>query len=111
MAAITDRLYFTFEGKRHEIALDTASAPRTIAQLLAHLPAKIDLHCAKIAGRHIFWHAPFIAPLEKGQDVLTVPPGTFLYWPERQFLELVYGELQAESAQITVLGRLTGDIQ
>ena len=111
MAAMMDCIYFTFEGKRHEIALDTAAAPLTIAQLLAHVPARIDLHCAKIAGRHIFWHAPFIAPLEKGQDVLTVPPGTFLYWPERQFLELIYGELQAESAQITVLGQLTGDIQ
>lgn len=108
---MTDHLHFTFEGHRHEIALNGAGAPATIAQLLEHVPARIDLHCAKIAGRHILWHAPFIATLEKGQDVVTVPPGTFLYWPERQFLELTYGELQAESAQITVLGRLTGDIQ
>ncbi len=70
----------------------------------------VDIHCAKIAGRHIFWHAPFVAPLEGGQAVLDAPPGTLLYWPERQFLELIYGDLQAESAQVSVLGRLTGPV-
>lgn len=107
---MTASLYFIYEGERYEIALDHAAAPRTIETLLQHVPARIDLHCAKIAGRHIFWHAPFVAPLEQGRDVLTAAPGTFLYWPERQFLELTYGELQAESAQVTILGRLTGDI-
>jgi hypothetical protein len=108
---MTERIYFVYEGQRHEIRLDTEAAPETIRQLLANVPARIDLHCAKIAGRHIFWHAPFMARLEGGRDVLTAAPGTFLYWPERQFLELIYGELQAESAQVTVLGQLTGDIQ
>ena len=74
------------------------------------MPARIDIHCAKIAGRHIFWHAPFVAPLEQGREVLDAPAGTFLYWPERQFLELIYGDLQAESAQVSVLGRLRGDV-
>lgn len=81
-----------------------------MGRLLESLPARIDIHCAKIAGRHIFWHAPFIAPLEQAQDVLNLAPGTFLYWPERQFLELIYGELQAESAQVSVLGKLVGDV-
>jgi len=85
-------------------------APLAIAGLLDSLPARIDIHCAKIAGRHIFWHAPFIAPLEQGRDVTALPAGTFLYWPERQFLELIYGDLQAESAQVSVLGRLRGDV-
>lgn len=81
-----------------------------MALLLETLPSRIDIHCAKIAGRHIFWHAPFIAPLESPQSVLNAGPGTFLYWPERQFLELIYGELQAESAQVTILGHLTGPV-
>ncbi len=42
--------------------------------------------------------------------MLDAPAGTFLYWPERQFLELIYGDLQAESAQVSVLGRLRGDV-
>lgn len=107
---MTASLFFVYEGQHYEIALDHGTAPRTLATLLRHVPTRVDLHCAKIAGRHIFWHAPFVAPLEKGRDVLTAAPGTFLYWPERQFLELTYGELQAESAQVTILGHLTGPL-
>lgn len=103
-------LFFKLDGKAHEIALFPELAPRTIGKLISTLPATLDIHCAKIAGQHIFWHAPVVADIEKAQDILTLPAGTFLYWPERQFLELIYGELQAEKAQVSVLGRLTGDI-
>lgn len=104
-------IYFKLDGTKHEIELFPDSAPQTIGKLLATLPAKLDIHCAKIAGQHIFWHAPIVIDIERAQDILTLPAGTFLYWPERQFLELIYGELQAEEAQVSVLGRLTGDIQ
>jgi len=103
-------IFFKLDGTEHEIELYPDLAPQTIGKLIANLPAKIDIHCAKIAGQHIFWHAPVVADIEKAQDILTLPPGTFLYWPERQFLELIYGELQAEKAQVSVLGRLKGDI-
>ncbi|MCB4769671.1 hypothetical protein LGR54_13725 [Ancylobacter sp. Lp-2] len=103
-------LYFTLDGASHEIELYPDLAPVTIGKLVASLPARLDIHCAKIAGQHIFWHAPVVADIEKPADILTLPAGTFLYWPERQFLELIYGELQAEKAQVSVLGRLTGDI-
>lgn len=103
-------LFFKLNGASHEIELYPDLAPKTIGKLVASLPAKVDIHCAKIAGQHIFWHAPIIADIEKEQDILTLPPGTFLYWPERQFLELIYGELQAEKAQVCMLGRLKGDI-
>jgi len=103
-------VFFTLDGVSHEIELYPDLAPQTIGKLIASLPARIDIHCAKIAGQHIFWHAPVLADIEKAQDILTLPAGTFLYWPERQFLELIYGELQAEKAQVSVLGCLTGDI-
>ncbi|KRB31177.1 MULTISPECIES: hypothetical protein [Mesorhizobium] len=103
-------LFFNLNGASHEVELYPDLAPKTIGKLVASLPAKLDIHCAKIAGQHIFWHAPIVADIEKAQDILTLPPGTFLYWPERQFLELIYGELQAEKAQVCVLGRLKGDI-
>ena len=103
-------LFFKLEGQSHEIELYPELAPQTIGKLIANLPAKLDIHCAKIAGQHIFWHAPVVTDIEKAQDILTLPAGTFLYWPERQFLELIYGELQAEKAQVSVLGKLTGDI-
>jgi hypothetical protein len=103
-------LFFRLDGKAHEIELFPDLAPQTIGKLISTLPAELDIHCAKIAGQHIFWHAPVVADIEKAQDILTLPAGTFLYWPERQFLELIYGELQAEKAQVSVLGRLTGDI-
>lgn len=103
-------LFFTLDGVAHEIELFPDIAPVTIGKVIANLPARLDIHCAKIAGQHIFWHAPVVADIEKPADILTLPAGTFLYWPERQFLELIYGELQAEKAQVSVLGRLTGDI-
>jgi hypothetical protein len=92
------------------ILLESDRAPRTANALLASLPSRIDLHCAKIAGNHILWHAPFVVDAEATGDVMQVPPGGFLYWPERQFLELVFDALQAESAQVTLLGRLDGGI-
>lgn len=104
-------IYFRYDGKDHEIELAVDLAPVAIRKLLANIPAVIDIHCAKIAGQHIFWHAPFVADVEKAADILTLPAGTFLYWPERQFLEFIYGELQAEKAQVSVLGKLTGDIE
>jgi hypothetical protein len=93
------------------ILLETARAPRTAAALLASLPDRIDIHCAKIAGNHILWHAPFVVDAEATGDVMQVPPGGFLYWPERQFLELVFDALQAESAQVTLLGRLESGVE
>ncbi|MFM8991208.1 MAG: hypothetical protein ACKOUS_16675, partial [Alphaproteobacteria bacterium] len=95
---------------RLRIALDAGRAPRTAAALLASLPAEIDLHCAKIAGNHILWHAPFVVDAEATGDVMQVPPGGLLYWPERQFLELVFDALQAESAQVTHLGGLEAGV-
>lgn len=95
---------------RLRIALDARHAPRTAGALLASLPARIDLHCAKIAGNHILWHAPFVVDAEATGDVMQVPPGGFLYWPERQFLELVFDALQAESAQVTLLGRIEAGV-
>jgi len=95
---------------RLRIALDSGRAPRTVAALLASLPAEIDLHCAKIAGNHILWHAPFVVDAEATGDVMQVPPGGFLFWPERQFLELVFDALQAESAQVTHLGGIEAGV-
>jgi len=103
-------LIFKLGSQDHEIELSPEKAPKTLAKLLATLPADLDIHCAKIAGQHIFWHAPFISDLEQAHDILCLPAGSFLYWPERQFLELIYGELQAEKAQVCVLGQMKGDI-
>jgi len=103
-------LDFIFDGGRLEIQLDHHSAPRTIEALLACLPFRFDLHCAKIAGSQILWHAPFVCDAEGARDILSAPPGAFIYWPERQFLELIYAPLQAESAEISVLGHVRGGI-
>lgn len=106
----THRLTLSTPDVTLPILLESDRAPRTATALLASLPARIDLHCAKIAGNHILWHAPFVIDAEATGDVMQVPPGGFLYWPERQFLELVFDALQAESAQVTLLGRLESGI-
>lgn len=96
--------------ERWRIACDTTRAPRTLAALSATLPAALQLHTPKIAGQHIYWHAPFVEDAEGGVDVMEARPGAFLYWPARQFLELIFAPLQAETAEVTLLGHIEGGL-
>jgi hypothetical protein len=107
---MTETLTFRVDGAEHEIALDGAHAPGTLAGIIAALPATVDVHCAKIAGSHIMWPVPVLERLETAADVLAMPPGAFFYWPERQYLEITYDALQAETASVSYLGRLVGDV-
>lgn len=102
-------LIFSCEGQDHEIALIDRPGS-TLTQLMAWLPATTTIHCAKIAGCHIYWPSPILADLEEGTDIHRLAPGSFLYYPDRQYLEIIYDELQAETASVTLLGQLQGDI-
>lgn len=110
MADDTDILVFKVEGVEHEIVLDSSTCPRTLAQLQATLPATVDIHCAKIAGSHIMWPVPFVERVENAADVLDMPAGSFFFWPERQYLEITYDALQAETASVNYLGQIRGDM-
>ncbi|MBZ0164671.1 MAG: hypothetical protein K8H74_18410 [Notoacmeibacter sp.] len=110
MADDTDILVFKVDGVEHEIVLDGSSCPRTLAQVKANLPATVDIHCAKIAGSHIMWPVPFVERVEKAADVLDMPAGSFFLWPERQYLEITYDALQAETASVNYLGQVRGDV-
>ncbi len=99
-------LIFKVDGVEHEIELDGSHAPKTLAKVLANTPATIDIHCAKIAGSHIMWPVPFVERAESAADVLDMQPGSFFFWPERQYLEITYDALQAETAAVSYLGRL-----
>ncbi len=104
------QLLFEAGGERWTISCDTARAPGTLAALSRALPLPLQLHTPKIAGHHIYWHAPFIAELEGGTDVLSAPAGAFIYWPVRQFLEITFAPLQSETATVTMLGHLDGPV-
>ena len=104
------RLLFEADGVSCPI-VPAEGAPRTMAALLAALPMPLQLHTPKIAGSHIFWHAPFVEDVEGGVDVLSAEPGAFIYWPVRQFLEITFAPLQAETAAVTVLGRIDAPVQ
>ena len=103
-------LVFKADGVEREIEVDGRQAPETLRKVLGALPATIDIHCAKIAGSHIMWPVPFVQAVEKACDVLSMPPGSFFFWPERQYLEITYDALQAEAAAVSYLGRLKGDV-
>ena len=105
-----ETLIFSCEGQDHEIALVDRPGSATLNQLAAWLPATATIHCAKIAGCHIYWPSPILADLEEETDIHGLPPGSFLYYPDRQYLEIIYDELQAEKASVTHLGQLTGDV-
>ncbi|MBB3610850.1 hypothetical protein [Rhizobium sp. BK602] len=103
-------LLFSVEGQTWPIKL-TGGAERTRNAMLRSLPLELQLHTPKIAGSHIYWHAPFVEDVEGSTHVLDAPAGAFIYWPVRQFLEITFAPLQAENAQITVLGALDAPIE
>lgn len=88
----------------------TDAAPRTLSALARVLPLPLQLHTPKIAGSHIFWHVPFVQDVEGGVDVLSAPPGALIYWPVRQFMEITFAPLQAETASVTVLGHIDAPV-
>ncbi|NKJ08916.1 hypothetical protein [Rhizobium sp. SG741] len=104
------QLLFSAEGQSWPIKL-TGDAERTRSAMLRTLPFELQLHTPKIAGSHIYWHAPFVEDVEGATHVLDAKAGAFIYWPVRQFLEITFAPLQAETAQVTVLGHLDAPIE
>lgn len=104
------QLLFSTEGQTWPIKL-TGDAERTRNAMLRTLPLELQLHTPKIAGSHIYWHAPFVEDVEGATHVLDAKAGAFIYWPVRQFLEITFAPLQAETAQVTVLGHLDAPIE
>lgn len=104
-------LKFQCHGETVLIQLDRQAAPRTVAALLARLPADVDLHCAKIAGDQILFPLPFVVDLEQDADVAGVDPGSLIYWPERQLFGLFYGPVQKERASVAVVGRVVNNME
>lgn len=107
---MTTRIVFECDGYEHPIAITEEFAPRTVAALRDWLPTEITLHSAKIAGCHIYWPTPILVPLEKGANIHSLPAGSFLYYPDRQYLEITYDALQAETAAVNMLGTFEGDL-
>lgn len=107
---MTEHLTFTCAGETHRIALDEECDDAILGALSAWLPAEVTIHCAKIAGSHIYWPSPILARPEARTDIHTLPPGSLLYYPERQYLEIVYDALQAEKVSVVPVGKLLGDI-
>ncbi|CAM5575160.1 hypothetical protein ATER59S_04968 [Aquamicrobium terrae] len=103
-------LTFTAEGRSWPLRLN-GDAPRTRRALLSALPMHCQLHTPKIAGSHVYWHAPFVEDVEGATHVLSAPAGAFIYWPVRQFLEITFAPLQAENAEVTVLGHLDAPVE
>lgn len=104
------KLIFEAQDMRCEIEC-ADDAPRTLEALQRCLPMPLQLHTPKIAGSHIFWHAPFVADVEGAREVMSVGPGAFIYWPVRQFLEITFAPLQAETASVTLLGHVDADVE
>jgi hypothetical protein len=98
---------FVLETELGDIPLtcNEAEAPRTIAALRHSVPMASQLHTPKIAGSHVYWHAPFVCDLEGSSPVMDMAAGAFFYWPDRQFLEISFAPLQAETATVTPIGQ------
>lgn len=97
---------FVLETDLGEIPLicNEIEAPQTIAALRRSVPMASQLHTPKIAGSHVYWHAPFVCDLEGSSPVMDMAAGAFFYWPDRQFLEISFAPLQAETASVTPIG-------
>ena len=104
------RLYLETESERVEIELDFDSAPRTVAALISCLPARVDLHCAKVAGDQLLFSLPVVVPSENPRSIQETDPGVLIYYPARQFFEIMFGGLTDEEAIVTVIGKVAGDL-
>lgn len=107
---MSQELIFRCEDADLTIDLTAGQGTEAIRQLMDWVPASITIHSAKIAGCHIYWPSPILARLEMAQDIHKLEPGAFLYYPDRQYLEIIYDELQAETAAVTHLGQLTDGV-
>lgn len=98
---------FVLETELGDIPLicNEAEAPQTVAALRRSVPLDSQLHTPKIAGSHVYWHAPFVCDLEGSSDVMDMAAGAFFYWPDRQYLEISFAPLQAETATVTPIGQ------
>lgn len=97
-------LVLEVEGESIAIVLDTESSPRILLAVLERLPMAIDLHCAKLAGDQILWPTTVVMPLEGARSINALPDAPFIYYPDRQFLEIIYAPIQDEEADVVYLG-------
>lgn len=68
------------------------TAPKTCEAIWNRLPLAGDMHYAKIANTHeVFFIAPFVLPHESATAVSGLEPGSIIYWPNRQFIEIFFG--------------------
>lgn len=72
---MSDTLLFTCEGRDHEIALVERPGFETLRQLRAWLPAEATIHSARIAGFHIYWPSPSLAPRRRRPTSTACRPG------------------------------------
>jgi hypothetical protein len=98
------------EGESITIALDTESSPRILLAVLDRLPMTIDLHCAKLAGDQVLWPTTVVMPLEGTRSINALPDAPFIYYPDRQFLEIIYAPIQDEEADVVCLGEASGHV-
>lgn len=99
------------EGESIAIALDTESSPRILLAVLDRLPMKIDLHCAKLAGDQVLWPTTVVMPLEGERSINDLPDAPFIYYPDRQYLEIIYAPIQDEEADVVFLGEASGSVE
>lgn len=87
-------------------------SPQTCRAIEELLPLEGELHCAKIAGDEVFFAIPLKLPLEKeGTDVHELTPGSIVYWPDRPLLCLFHDRPQEEQAHVTVVARVTENLE
>lgn len=104
-----DRIYVNINGKKAKIELNSKIAPNTIEKIKSILPQKIFLHYAKFAGEEVFGILPVMIPMENKTNVNNLEKGSVVYYPERQFFCIFYGDIQDEDANVTVIGKLVAD--
>lgn len=104
-----DKFILSINNTIAQVILKNSNDLYTTQKIKSILPQKIDLHYAKVAGEEVFGVLPIIIPPEKGIDVNTLEKDTVVYWPERQFFCIFYGDIQEEDTNVTVIGKLAAN--
>lgn len=90
---------------RFAIALDPSLDPEILDWLRRRLPMETIVHASRIAGNQFYVNTDLVIGAPKdGHNVNHIAAGTWIFWPNRQLLECIVGEINRENTPVIVVG-------
>jgi hypothetical protein len=94
-----------------QIELDPGCPTALAHWLCKRSPLSTRVHPSSVVGNMFYLLSDCVLPdCEPDVDVNVVEPGTWVYWPNRQFIEFIYGTLEKEDTSVVIVGTTTAGL-